>query len=615
MPFLIGHELRWLLSQSKRYLHLQVASILLITTGSWFYLLDPLVMKWLLDDVLPQRNLPGFFLALLAIFACYAGRVLLNAWGTLFTIEAGQKTVLDLRRRLLSHLDTLSADYHETEPVGARFYLFKEPMEEIAQLSADLMPSVLRTVVLTVFVFTTMLFLNARLTAAIVPLVPLFLFVRARYRCQLKGRADQLQQEQSAVSTLLEEHLRGITQLQLLTAEKHQERRALHQFIEVVRAQCNLWRTASQFTITYNAIMALGTITVLGLGGKEFLDGRLTIGGLVAFYTYLTRLFEPLSGVVELYSRLQRVGASIRKVMGAFAIAPSVREYRRAVLISRESPANIEFEGVHFAYSGHREILSNLNFFIPAASRIALVGANGSGKSTIGKLMARLYDPGTGAVRFDGVDIRQIRIRSLREIVCYLPQDAVFFSGSLRENLLFGHPTASEAELSFAVELAELEPVLSVLPGGLRSTIGPNGHQLSSGERQRVALARATLQRPRLMILDEATSFIDGKTEHRILSRLAQSLRSTTLIVISHHMSALYWAEEILVLSQGLLVERGSRSELCSRRGPFAELFNQRPNARSMETSVFDEEITQGSFANRKAATVIGDQERPRGMV
>jgi ABC-type multidrug transport system fused ATPase/permease subunit len=613
MPILIGRELRWLLRQAKPYLRLQVASIVLITAGSWFYLLDPLVMKWLLDDVLPRRNLRGFFVALLAIFACYAGRVVLNAWGNLFTIEAGQKTVLDLRRRLLSHLDTLSADYHETEPVGARFYLFKEPMEEIAQLSADLLPSVLRTAVLTGSVFTTMLFLNARLTAAIVPLVPLFLFVRARYRRQLKGRADQLQQEQSAVSTLLEEHLRGITQLQLLTAEKHQERRALHQFIEVVRAQCNLWRTASQFTVTYNAIMALGTITVLGLGGREFFDGRLTIGGLVAFYTYLTRLFEPLSGVVELYSRLQRVGASIRKVMGAFAIVPSVKEHRRAVSIREESPANIEFEGVHFAYTGHRDTLSNLNFFVPAASRIALVGANGSGKSTIGKLMARLYDPGAGAVRFDGMDIRQIRIRSLREMVCYLPQDAVFFSGSLHENLLFANPT-SETELNFAIELAELEPLLSELPGGLRGTIGPNGHQLSSGERQRVALARATLQRPRLMILDEATSFIDGKTEHRILSRLAQSLRSTTLVVISHHMSALYWAEEIFVLNQGVLVERGTRSELCARNGPFAELFNQRPTARSAEASLYDEQIRQGSFANCNTVTVIDDHARPRGL-
>jgi ABC-type multidrug transport system fused ATPase/permease subunit len=575
MTVLLGRELRWLLRQAKPYLHLQVASLLLIMASSWFYLLDPLVMKWLLDHVLPRRSWHGLIVALAAIFGCYIGRVLLNAAGSLFTTEASQKTILDLRRRLLAHLDTQAAEYHETEPVGARFYLFKEPMEEIGQLSADLLPAVLRTAVLTLSVLSTMFFLSARLTVAILPLVPVFLLVRAKYRRRLQRRADDVQQQQSAVNTFLEEHLRGVIQIQLLTAEKLQERRGFHQFAESVRVQCSVMRTAAQFTIVYNAIIVAGTIMVLGLGGKEFFNGRLTVGGLVAFYTYLARLFEPLSGAGELYSRLQRASASIHKVMAALELQFSVEERPDAVTLDGESPGDIEFEAVHFAYPNSHKAICGLNFRVPGASRIAIVGANGSGKSTIGKLMVRLYDPSEGVVRLDGLDIRKIRLRSLRASICYLPQDAVLFTGTLRENLLFGNRTATESELAFAMEIAELQPVLSVLPGGLSGSLGPGGLQLSSGERQRVAIARAMLQHPRLMILDEATSFIDGNTEHRILSRLTESLKTTTLIVISHHLSALYWAQEIFVLDRGTLVDRGQHAWLCATNGLYTQLFSR----------------------------------------
>jgi ABC-type multidrug transport system fused ATPase/permease subunit len=605
MPVLLGRELRWLVRQSRPYLRLQAASVVLISCSSWFYLLDPLVMKWLLDHVLPRRSWRGLIVALAAIFACYLGRVLLNAAASLFTTEASQKTILDLRRRLLAHLDIQAADYHETEPVGARFYLFKEPMDEIGQLSADLLPAVLRTAVLTVSVLITMFFLSARLTVAILPLVPVFLVIRAHYRRQLQRRADDVQQQQSAVSTFLEEHLRGIIQVQLLTAEKLQERRGFHQFALSVRAQCNVMRTAAQFTIAYNAIIVAGTITVLGLGGKEFFHGRLTIGGLVAFYTYLARLFEPLSSAGELYSRLQRADASIHKVMAALGLQPSLKELPNPVTLGLGSPGDIEFEGVYFAYTDNRQVLWDLNFRIPAASRIAFVGANGSGKSTIGRLMVRLYDPTAGVVRLNGLDIRQIDLLSLRTSICYLPQDAVLFTGTLRDNLLFGNPSATEAELALAVDLAELQPVLSVLPGGLSASLGPSGLQLSSGERQRIAIARGVLRHPRLMILDEATSFIDGKAEHRILSRLTEFLKTTTLIVISHHLSALYWAQEIFVMDRGTLVERGPHAALSATNGLYAQLFSRRSQTNLMATNDWEGEITYATFAIRNNSTDI----------
>jgi ABC-type multidrug transport system fused ATPase/permease subunit len=589
MAFSLSDELRWLFRQARPYISLQVGSLVCITAGSLLYLFDPLVMKWLLDRVLPQRNVRGLLVALVLIFGCYAGRVLFTTLGGLLTFQASQKMVLNLRRRLLSHFDTLSPDYHERQSIGARFYLFKEPMEEIAQTGVDILPSVLRTIVLTLSVLVTMLILNARLTLVLIPLIPIFLFVKQTYRKRLHQSADDSQQEQRSVSSFLQEHLSTITQLQLLSAEKRQERLGFRQFARVVRAQCKLCLTASQFSAASNAITILGMVTVLGMGGEEYFGGRLTIGGLVAFYTYLTRLFEPLSGAVELYSRLQRVGASARKVMGAFELCPSVVEHPRAVVLQKDAPSEIEFSSVWFSYAEGRGVLRDISFRIAPASLVAFVGANGSGKSTTGKLLARLYDPQSGVVRIDGLDIREIRLKSLRGLVCYLPQHAVLFDTDLRTNLRLGNPTTTEAELSWAIELAELEKVVGRLPGGLRCSLGSNGNQLSGGERQRVAIARAVLQKPRILILDEATSFLESRAESAILSRLRTSLPSTTCVVISHHLSALSWTDEIFVLSRGTIIEHGSHEYLSAREGLYTQLFrrfeknNHTPVARPSE--------------------------------
>ena len=569
----VDRELPWLFRHTRPYLRLQLASILCITASSWLYLIDPLVMKWLLDHVLPRRSLRDLLIALLLIFGCYAGRVLLSAVGNLVTVEASQKIVLSLRKRLLRHMDTLSPSYHGTLPMGARFYLFREPMDEIGQLGADLLPALFRTIILTLSVVTAMALLNHRLTLFVIPVIPVFLFITGTYRRRLQSCADSFQRAQATQSADLQEHLAGITQLQLLTAERYQERRLFHQFAEVVRALCSWWRSSTQFTIASNSIILAGTVAVLGLGGWEFFQGRLTIGGLVAFYTYLTRLFEPLSGAIELYSRLQRVGASVRKVMGALEERPSVREAPFAIPMEREARPEIQFDNVHFSYDGQGPVLCGVSFQIRPGSRVAFVGPNGSGKSTTGKLMARLHDPNVGTVQLDGTDIRDIQLQSVRKSVAYLPQDAVLFWGTLRENLLLGNLAVTETDLAWAIELTELQGVVSRIPGGLSGCVGPDGVHLSSGQRQRVALARAALRRPAVMILDEATSLIERDAEQRVLSRLNDAMPSTTLVVISHHLSALACAEQIFVLHQGTLLEKGSLAELSRRSTLFRQLF------------------------------------------
>lgn len=576
VSLLFSRELRWLTRQARPYLHIQLASAVCITASSWLYLLDPLVMKWLLDYALPKRDWHGLFLALSLILSIYLGRAILNSAGSLLTVKATQKLILDLRTRLLRHLNRLSADYHETQSVGHRFYIFKDPMEEMAQLGTDLLPSILRTTVLIVLVFGTMLVLNPHLTLAVLPVAPIFLAARHHFRSRLRSQADSLQDKQKEISSFLQEHLHSITQIQLLAAEKRQEKRTFHLFAEILRAQCRLWRTATEFTAVSSLVTALGVVTVLGVGGNEFFAGRLTIGGLVAFYTYLTRLFEPLSEAVGLYSRIQRVSASVFRVMGTFELEPVIKEKLRPFVVEKGTPGEISFDQVSFGYPSGKLILTELNFCIPPGGRVALVGANGSGKSTTGKLIARLYDPCSGVVRIDGVDIRGLRLKNLRELVCYLPQHAVLFDADLRQNILLGNPSALEDEVAVALAMADLRHIVSKLRGGLRGFIGPGGNQLSGGERQRVAIARAILQKPAILILDEATSFLDGQTEDRILSRLCEYLCHTTIVMISHHPSALRQMKQIFVLQAGNIVAHGSQMHLSQTNDAFAELLRGR---------------------------------------
>ena len=569
-------ELRWLFRQTRPYLRWHIGSFTVITIGSVLALVDPLVLKWLIDDILPSRDVRSLVLAVGLIFLSYEGRILLTSLGGYLTFHASQKMVLDIRMRLLNHLSSLSADYQERTPVGARLYLLKEPIEEISLLGADLFPAALRTLLLTIFIVTTMLILNLQLAFAVLPLIPAFLFIRHRFRRRLEQTADAVQNEQSKVSGFLEEHLASIVQIQLLRQERRQSRHAFGFLAEAVRARYRLWRTAIQFTVLSGSITVLGVTAVVGYGGQQVLAGALTIGGLVAFYTYLVRLFEPLSGAVELYSRLQRVGASVRKLRDAFATRPTVRESPTAMDLPKQVQGAIQFRNVSFGYRPGEELLHVPDLYIQAGERVALVGANGAGKSTLAKLIVRLCDPQCGSILIDGRDIREIRLKSLRSAVSYIPQHALLFDRSLRDNLRFGNPWASDQELLEVVELAELESVIVKLPSGWQEPLGPAGMRLSGGERQRVAIARAALQRPRILVLDEATSSLDGPAEQLILRKLDQFFPRSTLVFISHRFSTVSWATRIVVLHDGRVVTQGSHSDLYQQGGLYKQLFDER---------------------------------------
>jgi ABC-type bacteriocin/lantibiotic exporter with double-glycine peptidase domain len=550
-------ELRWLSKRIRPLLHWHVASFLCITAGSLLALLTPLVLKWLIDQIIPQKKLGLLLLAIGLIFLGYQGRMALISVGNFLMLTAADKMSLALRLDLLRHLDTLSADYYENTPVGGIIYPLKEPIEEVSYFGSDLLPAILRMFLTTSFTLATMFLLSPVLTVAVIPLVPVFLIIRQHFRRRLEADADAVQGDRLRWSNFLEEHLSSVIPIQLLGQEKRQERKAFRFLARAVRSQQTLFTTGIWFTVCSSFAVVLAMCAVIGYGGENVLAGTLSVGSLVAFYGFVTQLFEPLSGAADLYARAQKTFASIRQVQSTLGLCPSVENGAVAVHLSKEQLPQIEFVAVEFGYPRQRDMLHIPALRILPGEHLAMAGENGSGKSTLAKLMTRLYDPVHGSIRLGAQDIRNIQLKSLRRLICYLPRDPVLFDGTLISNLRFVQPAATDDELQEAIRNVGLSSFVATLPNSLRQRIGPGGCQLSGGQRQRLAIARALLQQPRVLILDEATSCLDPGAEALVLQNVRRNLSTSTLIVVSHRLTTFSAFARVLVLSGGRIVNDG----------------------------------------------------------
>jgi ABC-type bacteriocin/lantibiotic exporter with double-glycine peptidase domain len=569
------HDARWFLSQLRPLLRPHLISIALAVMGSSMFLLDPLLVKWLIDRVLPRKEVGLLLIVAAGFFGIYVCRLGLSALARVISFRTVQDLVLRLRLKVLEHLNRLSARYHDTAALGDTLYKIEQDVDQIAEIGASLVPSVLQAVFNAIFVITTLCVLNWQLTLILVPLLPLFSVFRTHFGARLRLASDSTQQTASDEIEFLQEHLSSVIQIQLLRQEHAQtdsfRRRA------TARREALNYRTLTEvlFATCYMGLIALGTVGILSYGGYQVVAGTLTVGGLVAFYSYLGRLFDPLNVAVDIYSRLNRLRSSIRRVLGIIEQIPEVTNPPNCASLLLTSAGKVEVSDVCFGYrASDSDVLENLNLLIKSGEKIALAGASGSGKSTITKLIARLYDVRRGQICVNGLDVRAIDLNSLRTVVCYVMQETMLFDRSLKENLMLANPEATEDELMRAIDMTDLGPLLQRLPRGWNTPLGPRGNTLSGGERQRLALARAVLQTPSLLILDESTSALDAPTERRIFANLSRHFRDQTMIIISHRLSALTWVDRMVVIHKGRIEDEGTHEHLLQRGGLYARLYN-----------------------------------------
>jgi ATP-binding cassette subfamily B protein len=513
---------------------------------------------------------------LVAVALAYLGTVVVSvltgsarvAW----TGVLGERLLYRLRLRVFDHLQRLSVDYYTDEKAGRVMTRMTSDIDALSQLLQDgivnLIVQALTVVLVTVILFVLQPVL-ALVTVAVVvpPLIGLTLWYRRASDRSYAVVRDRI----AEVLADLSENLAGI---RIITAFN---RRAYN--LVTHRGFVGRYREANVVTARQNAVFgaasdlvgAAGQIVVLGVGGSMVLDDRLTIGELAAFVLYLTAFFAPIQSLVQLYTTYQSGQAAVAKLRDLLATEPSVIDAPEATDLP-ELVGAIELDHVHFGYDPAVEVLSDVSLSIAPGETVAFVGTTGSGKSTIAKLIARFYDPTAGTVRVDGIDLRTVTQASLRRQLGLVPQEPFLFVGSLRHNLAFGRPDADDDEIRAACHAVGLDELLARSPGGLDAPVHERGVSLSAGERQLLALARALVARPRVLILDEATSNLDLSSEAQVERALDAVLEGRTAVLIAHRLATAMRADRIAVVDTGRIVELGTHDELVAAGGRYAEL-------------------------------------------
>jgi ATP-binding cassette subfamily B protein len=532
----------------------------------------PLLTQVAIDDGIRARSRTTIFVvAALYLLAVVVGAVTTRA-RIAWTGRVGERLLYDLRCRVFAHFQRLSVDFFSREKAGRLMTRMTSDLDNLTQLLQEGLVQLVVQGLTMAFVTGVLIWLNPPLAAVtLLVVVPVMVVATLWYRAASDPRFDAVRDRIADVMAHLQESLSGV---RIVTAHNRQRRNvAEHRTIALRYRQAN--DGTAVVGGAYGGITEIvglgGQVVILVVGGRWVLDGRLEIGELVAFLLYLTAFFAPIQQLVQLYNTYQQGQSSIRKLRDLFAEAPTVAQAADAPDLP-ELDGEVRLEGVTFEYDVGRPVLHEVDLRIPAGETFAFVGETGAGKSTIAKLVNRLYDPTAGRVLLDGVDIRGVSLASVRRQVGTVPQEAFLFAGSIRENVSFARPDATEDEVLEACRLVGLGDLIDRLSDGIDTPVHERGVSLSSGERQLLALARAFLARPRILVLDEATSNLDLRSEARIEEALDALLEGRTAILIAHRLATAMRADRIAVVHDGRVVELGSHAELLATGGRYARM-------------------------------------------
>jgi len=536
-------------------------------------LVFPLITRQFINDIIPNGKLRIFYIFIIALLALAVIRAVLNYiidyWGHM----VGTRMERDMRRDLFEHLQTLSFDYFDNIKTGHIMSRIVNDLREISELAHHGPEDLFLSLVMLIGSFIILTTIEWRLTLIIYSFLPLLIWYATLKRKKMAGAFRSVRKRIANVNAQLENSISGIRVAKSFTNEEYEIEKFNEGNREFNNSREFAYKVMAEFFAGIFFLSNILNIITLSVGGFFVYRGYINIGDLVAYLLYINFFLQPIRKLTNFTQQFQDGMTGFERFVEIMKVKPSILDKEDAVTL-KEIKGKIEFKNVAFKYSEEKFVLSNIDLAIMPGETMALVGPSGGGKTTLCQLIPRFYEVNDGEILVDGINIKDIKMKSLRENIGLVQQDIFLFTGTIKENILYGKPDAEDAEVAKAAKDANIHDFIISLPEGYDSYIGEKGIKLSGGQKQRISLARAFLKNPAILILDEATSALDSEAEIIIQQALEKLTVGRTVLVIAHRLSTIKNANQIVVLTDEGIKEKGNHDELIARDGLYTKLYN-----------------------------------------